>query len=138
MGALKLQNFQKYQRVSIETVERHESAWNWLTHNGENSAKLKRLASPKEAHEMPTGTHTDEHTQIHIVTPTTTFIHAAQETTRRLVNFWIADSQKIQHGKYTDTATARDTDTTTTTATDTTTVLLTRVRQFVVVSDATF
>lgn len=102
MGALKLPNFQNYQRVSIETVERYESAWNWLMHNGENSAKLKRLASPKEAHEMPTGRqagthkHAGKHTQIHIVTTTATFIHAAQETTRRFVNFWIADSQKIQ------------------------------------------
>lgn len=121
MGAWQLLNFRICQRLSIETVERHESAWNWLTHKGENSAKLKRLASPKEAHEMPTDTHTDAQIQIHshIVTTatstTTTFIHAAQETTRRLVNFWIADSQKIQRilryrysysCRYTDTDTS--------------------------------
>lgn len=99
MWAWQLQNFRIYQRLLIETVERHESAWNWLTHKGENSAKQKRLASPKEAHVMPTDTHTDTkiHIHSHIVTTTTTtttFIHTAQETTRRLVNFWIADSQK--------------------------------------------
>lgn len=122
MGAWQLLNFRICQRLSIETVERHESAWNWLTHKGENSAKLKRLASPKEAHEMPTDAHTDAQIQTHshIVTTTTTsttttFIHAAQETTRRLVNFWIADSQKIQRilryrysysCRYTDTDTS--------------------------------